>query len=144
VIAYVMPWAESRPLTQVAERSSPPSQSQKPSQTPAALSSVIDSPINELIAAIEAEQARSDFRPQPAQAVPQPMAQPSSGDVQVARSADVQAARVGELPHRNVQQVPEQRNPRVSPTVAPMPQRAPRPQHPGRVAAAEPAYVSPR
>jgi uncharacterized protein (TIGR02594 family) len=142
VIAYVMPSTESRPLTQVAERSSPPSQSQKPSQAPSASSSVIDSPISELIAAIEAEQARSDSRPQPpALAVPQP---PSSGDVQVARPVDVQVSRAAEPPHRNVQQMPEQTNLRANSVVVPIPQRSPRPQHPGRVAAAEPAYVSPR
>jgi uncharacterized protein (TIGR02594 family) len=145
VIAYVMP-SESRPLPQIAERSSPASRSPKPSQPQSASSSVMDSPITELIAAIEAEQVRGDSRPQPpAQAVPQPMAQASSsGDVQVARPADVQAARASEPPHRNVQQMPEQVTPRANPVVVPIPQRLPRPQHPGRVAAAEPVYVNSR
>jgi|SRR5579862_7912052 len=145
VIAYVMPSSESRSMTQVAERSSPslPSPSPKVPQAQSTSGAVIDSPISELIAAIEAEQARGDSHPQPpAQAASQPAT--GTGDVQVARPADVQAARATEPPHRNVQQMPEQMNPRVSPALVPVPQRAPRPQHPGRVASADPVYVSPR
>jgi uncharacterized protein (TIGR02594 family) len=146
VIAYVMPSSENRPSAQVAERSSPAAQPSRPSPAQPVASSVVESPISELIAAIEAEQARGDSRPQaPAQAAPQPAAQaPGSTDVQVARPADVQAARASEPPHRNVQQMPEQANSRIGPAVAPVPQRALRPQHPGRVAAAEAAYVNPR
>ena len=107
VIAYVMPSSESPPMTQVADRSSSLPSPKAPQAQPTS-SAVIDSPISELIAAIEAEQARGEsvrsrWRRQPAG--------PATGtaDVQVARPADVQAARTTEPPHRNVQQMPEQR-----------------------------------
>lgn len=99
VIAYVMP-TESRPLTQVADRSS----SQR---TTTASGPDIDSPIAELIAAIEAEQAKSDAA-RPA-AKPQQSEQPRNADVQPAPSAEPS------LPHRMIQQTADQA---VDPAVA--------------------------
>jgi uncharacterized protein (TIGR02594 family) len=165
VIAYVMP-TESRPLTQVADRSSPAP------RTVASSGPDIDSPITELIAAIEAEQTRSDnARPQAPQPPPQQQqarqAQPEApraGDMpragETPRANDTQPQRLAEpeTPHRLVQQTPEQTDANrgaVDPTVAdmfglkdreavpvpprPVPQRSPRPR--GRVAAAD-IYVN--
>ena len=76
VIAYVMP-TESRPLTQVAEHSSPAPSSKVTPQAQTASAIDIDSPITELIAAIEAEQNRTDTQPA-AQPAPQPPAPPAN------------------------------------------------------------------
>jgi uncharacterized protein (TIGR02594 family) len=134
VIAYVMP-SDSRPLTQVADRSSP---ARSPELG-------LDSPITELIAAIEAEYNRAEpARPQPARAS-EPVEPPT--------------------PHRTVQQTPDhapdtaqaaRRSAPVDPSVAdlfglkdraaspvpprsvPVPQRQQhQPQRPGRIAAAD-------
>jgi uncharacterized protein (TIGR02594 family) len=94
VIAYVMP-TEGRPVTtQLAARSTPNRSSSEPG---------IESPITELLAAIEAEQSRPERPSQPApqaqaraQAQPQPPQQPQA-------RAQPQPAE----PHRAVQQVPE-------------------------------------
>jgi len=105
VIAYVMP-TDSRPLTQVADRSRTP-------QTAASSGPDIDSPITELIAAIEAEQAKADAGR--AVAKPQQPVHPSQlADAPRAggepRSADAQPSPAAEpsTPHRTVQQTPDQ------------------------------------
>jgi len=96
VIAYVMP-TESRPLTRVADRT--------PVSAAIAAAHEIDSPIDELIAAIEAEQGKADAakpQQQPAQQQPPPPQQadaPRAGDTQ--REAEPQE------PHRTVQQTPD-------------------------------------
>jgi uncharacterized protein (TIGR02594 family) len=82
VIAYVMP-SDRRGPTQVAERDAPRS-------TPSDRTS-IDSPITELIAAIEAEQAHAE--------------RPPSRPVNPARAA--RPAQAPEQPHLTVQQTPE-------------------------------------
>lgn len=93
VIAYVMPTERRLMPTQVADRSQPSSELG------------LESPITELLAAIDAEQARP-VQPRPQQAAPQ--AQP----VQVQRPAPPP------VPHRVVQQTAE--------PVAPAPQNAAR------------------
>jgi len=88
VIAYVMP-TDSRPTTiQVAARSV--------ANRSTASDAVIDSPIAELLAAIEAEQNRPESRPQLRAAEPQ-----------VAQRVVQQAPPVPQVPHRAVQQMPE-------------------------------------
>jgi uncharacterized protein (TIGR02594 family) len=141
VIAYVMP-TESRPLTQVAERSSPAPSSKITPQTQTASAIDIDSPISELIAAIEAEQNRADTQPT-AQLAPQPPAPPRPVEAQAQRPAEppeprqvVQPPRpveaqtrrladvplprpaVPQTPHRTVQQIADQAFPAVDTKVA--------------------------
>jgi uncharacterized protein (TIGR02594 family) len=85
VIAYVMP-TESRPLTQVAERSSAPAaRAIASANTNTSSNFEIDSPISELIAAIEVEQSRGDGGKQQ-QAQPQPQAQPQAQSTRVAQA----------------------------------------------------------
>jgi uncharacterized protein (TIGR02594 family) len=162
VIAYVMP-TESKPLTQVADRSG--------SRVPEATAS-LDSPITELIAAIEAEYNRGDgpaaktFRAgespdAPASRRTAEAATPAPVTVTMHRAGEsasaptpVDAPRAiePETPHRTVQQTPDQGP--VDPSVAdlfglkdraaaPVPprsvpgvQRPQHPQRPGRIAAA--------
>jgi uncharacterized protein (TIGR02594 family) len=160
VIAYVMP-TESRPLTQVADRSAP-------ARAPEA-SAGVDSPIAELIAVIEAEQNRpggpapKTFRagesldaPASRRAVETPTVEP----VAMHRAGEpVEQPHAAEpsTPHRTVQQTPDQGP--VDPSIAdlfglrdraaapvpprPVPgvQRPQHPQRPGRIAAAD---ISPR
>jgi uncharacterized protein (TIGR02594 family) len=92
VIAYVMP-TESRPLTQVADRSAH------------AAAPDFDSPISELIAAIEAEQSRSDTpsRPQTVRAGATP-ASFRAGDTPERPGTPA----APQTPHRTVQQTPDQ------------------------------------
>jgi uncharacterized protein (TIGR02594 family) len=130
VIAYVMPTQHEPTGTQVAERAAPNHAASEPG---------IDSPITELLAAIEAEQNRADTRAQRAAPVEPP------------------------VPHRDVQQTPDASPPsgqasrRALPLdpalaeflglkerVAPVPPVRPAAQHPqrvqqrpGRVAAAD-------
>ena len=163
VIAYVMP-TESKPLTQVADRSGS-------SRVPEATAS-IDSPITELIAAIEAEYNRGDGpAPKTFRAGESPDAPASRRTAEAAPAAPVTMHRAGEsaaapvpapvdapraiepeTPHRTVQQTPDQ-DP-VDPSVAdlfglkdraavPVPprsvpgvQRPQRAQRSGRIAAA--------
>jgi len=145
VIAYVMP-TESRPLTRVADR------------TPVSAIAVaheIDSPIDELIAAIEAEQTKADAaKPQqlPAQQQqPQPQQQPQAD---APRAGDTPHDAERQEPHRTVQQTPDSAGavdasvadvfglkdrsatPIPPARVPQQPQRQTR-QRPGRVAAAD-------
>src|SRR5665647_1397924 len=90
VIAYVMP-SEGRPLTtEIAARSAPNASS---AASRAASEPGIDSPITELLAAIEKEQARPEVRAEPAR--------PRAPQV-------AQAPQAPPVPHRAVQQVPEE------------------------------------
>jgi uncharacterized protein (TIGR02594 family) len=87
VIAYVMP-TENRPLTQVVERSSLPAMHASANANNNTNSSnlEIDSPISELIAAIESEQSRGDgAKPQQAQQRQQ-QAQPQAQSTRVAQA----------------------------------------------------------
>jgi uncharacterized protein (TIGR02594 family) len=140
VIAYVMP-TESRSLTQVADRSA----------TGHASTPDFDSPLSELIAAIEAEQNRADTpsRPQPVRAGAAPVSF-RAGDTPGRAAAPAEP----QSPHRTVQQTPDQAADAdsVDTTIAdlfrlkdraavplppqPVPQRQPR-QRTGRVAAAD-------
>jgi hypothetical protein len=99
VIAFVMPTGERPTTIQMAARSGP-------NRATADVS--MDSPITELLAAIEAEQRRADSRPQspraPAARPPQPQA-PQRAVRQLPQQA----------PHRTVQQVPEQESPSGQP-----------------------------
>jgi len=138
VIAYVMP-TESRPLTQAADRSSSARASNSTSSNSSSINSgnfEIDSPISELIAAIEAEQSHGDgakpqqAQPQPAQqqqAQPQQQQQrPAQAETRVAeapRAMETQPVRPAaepQVPHRLVQQTPDQASAPVDPTVADM------------------------
>ena len=105
VIAYVMP-TEQRPVTQVADRSSP-----RAAGSAAASGPDIDSPISELIAAIEAEQDKPEAakpqKPQKQSRVAQAEA-PRAGEsstvmIGLARIVDMAGAddapRAGETPH---------------------------------------------
>jgi len=142
VIAYVMP-TESRPLTQVADRST----------TGHASTPDLDSPLSELIAAIEAEQGRADTpsRPQSVRAGAAPVSF-RAGDT----PGRAVAPAAQQSPHRTVQQTPDQAADAeaIDTTIAdlfrlkdraavplppqPVPQRQPRPQQrAGRVAAAD-------
>jgi len=99
VIAYVMP-TESRPLTQVADRSSSPRASARD----------FDSPISELIAAIEAEQSRADASPRP-QKTTRASATPVSfraGETPGRAAAPPAEPAAPQSPHRTVQQTPDQ------------------------------------
>jgi len=113
VIAYVMP-TQSRPLTQVADRSSAPRAT--------ASGPDIDSPITELIAAIEAEQAKADAarptaKPQQPERPSQLADAPRAGEQPRGDDTQPTAAAEPPTPHRTVKQTPDQS---VDPAVADM------------------------
>jgi hypothetical protein len=125
VIAFVMP-TEERPTTiQMAARSGP---------NRAKADVNIDSPITELLAAIEAEQRRADSRPQPPRA---PAARPPQPQ---APQRAVQQLPPQQAPHRTVQQVPEQ----VRSTAQPAPRALPMDPALAELLGIRPPVVPPR
>jgi uncharacterized protein (TIGR02594 family) len=95
VIAYVMPTERGPAATMVADRG-PVSRTASDIQ--------LESPITELLAAIEAEQSRAEV-PRPAATRAQPLAQTQP----IAQAQPIPPQRVVQpVPHRMVQQMPEQ------------------------------------